>query len=103
MTESEYARLQCEAFECQQTLSELGRHKVLGAAALHDGSVLSKHIFTELVGLQLLLMNALPPLLRGEHVPAEQVQQLTKRVQAIKGTKAAELLAKRAEDAPKSL
>ena len=102
VTEPEYLRLQREASESNQTVSEWGRSKVVGPSALQDSSALSKHIFTELVGLQLLLMNALPPLLRGEHMLAEQVEQLRRHVQAIKRAKAEELLAKRAEAAHKS-
>ena len=49
----------------------MGPMQILGASAAPD--VVSKHIFTELVGLQLLLMNTLSPLLRGERMPAEKV------------------------------
>jgi CBS domain-containing protein len=34
------------------------------------------HIFTELVGIQMLLMNALEPLLRGEKMAQEQLAEL---------------------------
>jgi hypothetical protein len=54
-----------------------------------------------LVGLQLLLMNTLPALLRGERMPSEQVQAIKNQVQAIKRRKAQELLAKRAEELDK--
>lgn len=98
MTEPEYLALQHEAYEKGQTMSEWGRDKMLAeSGSYRDGSI-SKHIFTELVGLQLLLINALPPLLRGEHMLAEQIESLKRRVQTIKRTKAQELLAKRAEE-----
>jgi hypothetical protein len=97
VTEAEYLGLQREASERNQTVSEWGRHKILGASSSPDG-VLSRHIFTELVGLQLLLMNALRPLLRGEHMLAEEIEQLNRQVQAIKRTKAQELLAKRTDE-----
>jgi hypothetical protein len=54
----------------------MGRDKVLGTRAASDRDGLSKHIFTELVGLQQHLMNTLPALLRGDHIPAEQIVRL---------------------------
>jgi hypothetical protein len=53
------------------------------------------HIFTELVGIQMLLMNTLEPLLRGDKLAQEQLTLLFRQVQTIKATKAQELLAKR--------
>jgi hypothetical protein len=101
VTEPEYVALQREAYGHNQTVSEWGRNKVLGTYAAYDHEGLSKHIFTELVGLQLLLMNTLPALLRGERMPSEQVQAIKNQVQAIKRRKAQELLAKRAEELDK--
>ena len=101
VTEPEYFALQREAYEHNQTLSEWGRTKVLGTSAAYDHNGLSKHIFTELVGVQLLLMNTLPALLRGDHMPAEQVVTIKNQVQATKRRKAQELLARRAEEPDK--
>ena len=56
------------------------------------------HIFTELVGIQMLLMNALDPLLRGEKMTQEQLAALYRRVQTTKATQAQELLAKRSQN-----
>lgn len=98
MTEPEYVALQREAYERNQTVSEWGRKKVLSVSGARNHDSLSKHIFTELVGLQLLLMNTLPTLLRGDHMPAEQVESINKQVQATKRRKAQELLAKRGEE-----
>ena len=53
------------------------------------------HIFTELVGMQMLLMNTLEPLLCGEQLTREQVAVQFRHVQATKATQAHELLAKR--------
>jgi hypothetical protein len=55
---------------------------------------LQERTLTELVGIELLLINALPPLLRGERIPQERVEALWKQVQATKGRKAQELLGK---------
>ena len=75
----------------------------MGTSASYDHDGLSKHIFTELVGLQLLLMNTLPALLRGDHMPAEQVVTIKNQVQATKRRKAQEILAKRAEESDRWL
>jgi hypothetical protein len=48
------------------------------------------------VGIELLLVNAFPPLLMGEHVTQEYIDSVWNRVQSIKRKKAQELLAKRA-------
>ena len=42
------------------------------------------HLFTELVGIQMLLMNSLEPLLRGEKMTQEQLTVLYRRVQTTK-------------------
>jgi len=55
------------------------------------------HIFTELVGLQMLLMSTLEPLLCGEARTPEQVANLFRQIQTNKATKAQELLAKRGQ------
>ena len=72
---------------------------------VHDlllrGSVAGKrgememHLFTELVGIQMLLMNALEPLLRGEKMAQDKLTALYRRVQTTKAAQAQELLAKR--------
>ena len=56
---------------------------------------MNHHIFTELVGVQLLLINTLGPLIRGETMTAEHLAAIFKQVQSTKGRKALELLAKR--------
>ena len=60
-------------------------------------SGLEMHIFTELVGIQMLLMDALEPLLRGDKLAQEQVKILFRQVQTTKAAKAQELLAKRSQ------
>ncbi|MFP5209483.1 MAG: hypothetical protein ACLGRW_09355 [Acidobacteriota bacterium] len=56
---------------------------------------IAMHAFTELVGLELLVMNALQPLVSGQKMGADQFQKLVEQVQASKQTKARELLARR--------
>ena len=59
------------------------------------------HIFTELVGIQMLLTNTLEPLLRGEKLAQEQLAVLFRQVQPTKATQAQELLAKRSRNREK--
>jgi len=42
------------------------------------------HIFTELVCIQMLLMSALDPLLRGENLAPEELAAFYRRVQTTK-------------------
>lgn len=55
------------------------------------------HMFTELVGIQMLLMNTLEPLLCGEKLTREQVKAHFRQVQTTKAAQAQELLAKRSQ------
>ena len=59
-------------------------------AARHEPIVL-----TEVVGIQLFLMNVLSPLTRGELISAEQYENIIRSVQASKGRTTRELLARR--------
>ena len=52
-------------------------------------------MLTEVVGIQLFLMNVLSPLTRGEHLSPEEYQNIIKCVQANKGRTTQELLRKR--------
>jgi len=56
---------------------------------------LENHLFTELVDIQLLLMNTLGPLPRGERLAAEELAAVFREVQARKAGKAQELINKR--------
>jgi len=78
--------------------SEWARDLLLRGAVASNRGEMEMHIFTELVGIQMLLMNALDPLLRGEKMTQEQLAALYRRVQATKATQAQELLAKRGQN-----
>ena len=59
---------------------------------------LEMHIFTELVGIQMLIDGkALEPLLRGDKMAQDQLTILFRQVQTTKAAKAQELLAKRSQ------
>ena len=95
LTEAEFVELECLASQCGQSVSEWVRQTLLNEARSQGDSAMSLHIFTELVGVELLLMNTLGPLLRGERVTAEQLDALLRQVQSTKARKAQELLTKR--------
>jgi hypothetical protein len=78
--------------------SEWARDLLLRGAVACNRGEMEMYIFTELVGIQMLLMNALDPLLRGEKMTQEQLAALYRRVQATKTTQAQELLAKRGQN-----
>lgn len=78
--------------------SEWARDLLLRGAVASNRGEMEMHIFTELVGVQMLLMNALDPLLRGEKMSQEQLAALYRRVQTTKATQAQELLAKRGQN-----
>ena len=78
-----------------QNLREWARDVLLRVAVDENRAEMEMHIFTELVGIQMLLMNALEPLLRGEKMAQEQLAALYRRVQTTKAAQAQELLAKR--------
>jgi len=94
-TRSEERALQQRAEANGQNLREWARDVLLRVAVNESRAEMEMHIFTELVGIQMLLMNALDPLLRGEKMAQEELAALYRRVQTTKAAQAQELLAKR--------
>jgi hypothetical protein len=91
-----------EAAEAQgKAPSEWARDALLRGATTTNRGEMEIHIFTELVGLQMLLMNTLEPLLRGDKMTQEQLTVLFRRVQTTKAAQAQELLAKRSQNREK--
>jgi hypothetical protein len=81
--------------------SEWARDLLLRGAVSENRGAMDMHIFTELVGIQMLLMNTLEPLLSGEKLSPEQVAAHFRQVQTTKATKAQELLARRSQNREK--
>jgi Mobilization protein NikA len=94
VTEPEYLALEGEAWRAGKTVADWARNQILSRSPAANGASLQERTLTELVGIELLLINALPPLLRGERIPQERVEALWKQVQTTKGRKAQELLGK---------
>jgi hypothetical protein len=99
VTASEFAELESYAYQQGQSVSEWIRQTLLKEVRTQRNGSLNHHIFTELVGIQLLLINTIAPLIRGDRLTAEQLDAVLKRVQSIKSRKAQELLEKRASTA----
>ena len=95
LTAAEAKALEEAASGAGKTPSEWARDLLVRNTTGSTQKGMEMHIFTELVGLQMLLMNTLEPLLRGDKLNPEQVAILFRQVQTTKAAKAQELLAKR--------
>jgi hypothetical protein len=100
-TETEYTTLEAFAWSKGTTLAEWVREALLQSTESSSQAQMEMHIFTELVGIQMLLMNTLEPLLRGDKIVPEQLAILFRQVQTTKAAKAQELLAKRSQNREK--
>ena len=99
--ESEYAALENFAWSKGKTLADWAHDVLLHSLEGSGQAQMEMHIFTELVGIQMLLMNTLEPLLRGDKFAPEQLTILFRQVQTTKAAKAQELLAKRSQNREK--
>ena len=99
--DSEYAALENFAWSKGMTLADWVRGVLLHSLEGASQPQMDMHIFTELVGIQMLLMNTLEPLLRGDKLAQEQLTVLFRQVQTTKAAKAQELLAKRSQNKEK--
>ena|SRR6267378_6791121 len=95
VTEAEYIALQEQAWSSDKTVCDWARECITQQLGQGSQRGLDAHIFTELVGIQLLLMNTLGPIARGERMAAEEVDVVFREVQTRKARKAQELLNKR--------
>jgi len=96
-TRAEEKALLKKAETSGQNLREWAREVLLRGDGTGDRGEMQLHIFTELVGIQMLLMNTLEPLLRGDKMAQDQLAILFSQVQTTKAAKAQELLAKRSQ------
>ena len=96
-TRAEEQVLRTRAAANGQNLREWARDVLLRGEAGGSRNDMDMHIFTELVGIQMLLMNTLEPLLRGDRIEPDRVSILFRQVQVTKAAKAHELLARRSQ------
>ena len=80
-----------------KTPSEWAREVLLRPEALGKGTEMEVHLFTELIGIEMLMMKTLEPILRGEKLEPDQISVLFRQVQSSKAAKAQELLARRGQ------
>jgi hypothetical protein len=92
LTEAEAKAIQDAAARTAKTSSEWAREVLLREAG---GVGVNFDLICEVVGLQLLLMNVLAPMARGERITAEQFQGIVKSVQTAKVKAAGEMLSRR--------
>jgi hypothetical protein len=100
-TDSEFAAFESLAWSKGTTVSDWARDALLRSSVDQGTAAMEMHIFTELVGIQMLLMNALEPLLRGDKMAQEQLTVLFRQIQTTKAAQAQELLAKRTQNKEK--
>ena len=101
LTTNEAKAVEEAASRAGKTPSEWARDLLLRGVIVGSHTPMEMHIFTELVGIQMLLMNTLEPLLRGDKIAQEQLTILFRQVQTTKATRAQELLAKRGQNKEK--
>jgi len=97
LTAVEAKAIEDAASRAGKTPSEWAREMLLRSDVVGSHTGMEMHIFTELVGIQMLLMGTLEPLLRGEKMVQDQITILFRQVQGTKAAKAHELLEKRAK------
>lgn len=97
LTAAEAKAIEEAASRASKTPSEWARDLLLRNVAVGTHTEMEMHMFTELVGIQMLLMNTLEPLLCGEKLTREQVKAHFRQVQTTKAAQAQELLAKRSQ------
>jgi len=97
LTPSEEKKVIAAAEAQGKAPSEWARDLLLRGAFADNRSYMELHIFTELVGIEMLLMKSLEPILRGEKLEPDHIAMLFRQVQSTKAAKAQELLARRSQ------
>jgi hypothetical protein len=101
LTTQEAKAIEEAASRAGKTPSEWARDLLLRGVVIGIHTSMEMHIFTELVGIQMLLMNTLEPLLRSDKIAPDQLAIIFRQVQTTKAAKAQELLAKRSQNREK--
>lgn len=97
ISESEYATLERRAWQSGKTVADWAREVLLRNWHGSSPAEMQNHIFTEVVAIELVIMNALEPLLRGEKLSRDETGQIFREVQATKAARAQQILLKRAQ------
>ena len=94
-TRAEEQALKKRAEASGRNLREWAREVLLRGDGNDKRAEMEIHLFTELVGIEMLLMKTLEPILLGENLDQDQFAFLFRQVQSTKAAKAQELLARR--------
>jgi hypothetical protein len=97
LTPEEEKRIVAAAEADGKAPSEWAREVLLRTAIDEGREQIERHIFTELVGVQMLLMGTLEPLLCGERLTREEIAARFRQVQKSKAAQADELLSRRTQ------
>jgi len=97
LTPSEEQKVIAAAEAQGKAPSEWARDLLLRGAFADNRSHMELHIFTELVGIEMLMIKTLEPILRGEKLEHDQIAMLFRQVQSTKAAKAQELLVRRGQ------
>ena len=97
LTEAEARSIEASALKAGKSPSEWAREVLLRGAQTGNPESLQVQMFTELVAIELAIMNGLAVLLRGEKLTPDQATQLFREVQATKAARAQQILLKRAQ------
>lgn len=97
VTDEEFSELEAFARRQGKSMSEWVRETLFTAARNQGDRTILLHIFTDVVGIQMLLMNALEPLLCGEKLVRDEVAARFRQIQKSKAAQAQELLNRRAQ------
>jgi hypothetical protein len=95
LTEAEARLIEDAALKAGKSPSEWAREVLLRGVQTGSPDSLQAHMFTELVAVELAIMNGLAPLLRGEKLTPDEATQLFREVQATKAVRAQQILIKR--------
>jgi hypothetical protein len=98
LTPTELVSIEAAAQADGRAVGEWVRETVLKAARSSSSDLETDHLMTEIVGLQLFLTNALSSVVCGEHMSAEQYQELMRNVKANKRRTAREIIAQYAAE-----
>jgi hypothetical protein len=96
LTEEEYSELENVAWKSGKTIGDWARERLLAQSATVDDA--AAFLMTEIIGLQLFLTDALSPVVCGEHISAEQYEELMRNVKTNKRRAAQEVIAQYIEE-----
>jgi len=85
-----------------KAIGEWAREALLSEANGAAGKLTNEDLMAELIGVELLLMNALAPIIRGEKMSADWYNNLTHQVRESKHEATKAVIAKRLADRQKN-